>query len=125
MAKKNLNNKENAQQLKINFDVVENITLKFNSEAKIISITSKKALSSINIQLKENSPIILNGNGQYQLDISINNPGGGIYLATVSYINNNGKQTIKGINLIIDNAYKKSVTLTLNTNDTIIIEVIN
>ncbi|QNS40336.1 hypothetical protein H0S70_08010 [Chryseobacterium manosquense] len=53
MAKKNLNNKENAQQLKINFDVVENITLKFNSEAKIISITSKKALSSINIQLKE------------------------------------------------------------------------
>lgn len=78
-----------------------------------------------NIQLKENSPIILNGNGQYQLDISINNPGGGIYLATVSYINNNGKQTIKGINLIIDNAYKKSVTLTLNTNDTIIIEVIN
>ena len=78
-----------------------------------------------NIQLKENSPVILNGNGQYQLDISINNPGGGIYLATVSYINNNGKQTIKGINLIIDNAYKKSVTLTLNTNDTIIIEVIN
>lgn len=78
-----------------------------------------------NIQLKENSTVILNGSGQYQLDISINSPGGGIYLATVSYVNNNGKQTIKGINLIIDNAYKKSVTLTLNTNDTVIIEVIN
>jgi len=49
--KKNIDNKP--QQLKIDFEVVEKVIVKSSTEAKIISINTKKTFGQINSILKD------------------------------------------------------------------------
>ena len=75
-------------------------------------------------QVKSNN-IILNGNGNYNLVVKINKPQGGIFKCNIQYKNKNGTQTPSSVYLSIDNVYTAQYNLLLNTNDQIIITVVD
>lgn len=75
-------------------------------------------------EINSNS-IILDGIGNYVLTVKINNPGGGTFLCNVQYTNKQGKQQLQSVYLTMDNTYKTSYTLQLNTNDSVIVTVMD
>ena len=73
----------------------------------------------------ESNNIILNGIGNYNLVVKINKPQGGTFKCDVQYKNKNGTQTPSSAYLTIDNVYTVQYNLLLNTNDQIIITVVD